>query len=240
MSVFLAFALIKLPFPEAKKDPLYQPDAEFCALSRAQDERYIPRVLERAEDSKVVMLGIPHGPVDSSGDARDGEFIAGLLPRFQERGYEYLAVECPYTLNPSLKKKDLTEAKKVFGVHWTEFGPAIERANSLGMKVVCYDVDYTAWRGSNDEREEFGLGKLEELIFKRDEKAKVITCSGFSHAYAMPVKESFLNPNEIIPLGMLLKQKYGEKVLRVMIQPAEKTIYDTFNFDFTFYLGKQC
>ncbi len=208
-----------------------------CAKNKEWDERNLRKLFKSAETSKVTMFGIDHGDWEG-GDKRDGEFVAGLLPHYKNNGFNYLAVECPSSLNDYLDKENFEEeAKRVFKNHWREFGPVIMKARELGMTLFFYDNPKL---DISDEREQAALDALKSSIFDKDPKAKVVIYAGGSHAFPVPISVSFLDPTIVKTLRCRLDEEFtgrGE-VVSVYLQPEEPRV-SGFSYDASFYLGKQ-
>jgi len=209
-----------------------------CAKNREWDERNLRELLRSAETSRVTMFGIAHGDWEG-GDKRDGEFVAGLLPHYKNNGFDYVAVECPSSLNDYLDKENFEEeAKRVFKNHWREFGPVIMKARELGMTLFFYDNPEL---DISNEREQAALDALKSSIFDKDPKAKVVIYAGGSHAFPEPIQASFLNPTIVKTLRCRLDEEFTRKgeVVSAYLEPEEPTGVG-FSHDFSFYLGKQC
>lgn len=205
--------------------------------------------------SRVIMFGIDFGGADEGGDKRDGDFVAKMLPSLQRRGFNYLAVEAPLSLNAYRQRSDFKfelEARKVFGPHWAEFGPVIQKARRLGMKVLFYDDPKL---DISDEREQAAFNIIKSNIFDKDPRAKVVVYSGAAHAYPEPHQVSFLDPRDVKPLRCFLDDYFEgrvldtylrargreeeSKVVGVYLQPEEERM-SGFSYDFSFYQGKGC
>ena len=183
------------------------------------------------------MFGIIHGELQ--GDKRDGEFVAARLRELRGRGFRYVAVEASASLNRALRRHDFEgEAEKIFGGHWTEFGPVIQEARKLKMKLVFYDVE-NDWQGSDAEREAHAFKNLRGIVFDQDPAAKLVIYSGGKHMYTEPVERDFLHPEKIKWLGAFLYERFGKQLLTVLLQPKKPGIRG-YSFDHQFYLGKQC
>jgi len=209
-----------------------------CAENKKWDERNLRKLLRSAETSRVTMFGIAHGDWEG-GDKRDGEFVAGLLPHYKNNGFDYVAVECPSSLNDYLDKENFEEeAKRVFKNHWREFGPVIMKARELGMTLFFYDNPEL---DISNEREQAALDALKSSIFDKDPRAKVVIYAGGSHAFPEPISVSFLNPTIVKTLRCHLDEAFKGKgeVVSVYLQPEEPSV-SGYSHDFSFYLGKQC
>ena len=200
------------------------------------DQKQREVLLDTIKDKKVVMFGIDHGAPDQSGDKRDGEFVAELLPFFKSAGYTYVAIEAPYSLNKLIGKHNFEEiAQNIFLSHWVEFGPVIKKARDLNLKIIFYDADN--WNGSYNDREQEALKNLKEKIFSQDKNAKVIFYCGAKHLYKTPISVDFLNTEEVKTIGYHLFRLFNEKLVTVYLQPEQTKM--SFAFDYSLYLGKQ-
>lgn len=208
-----------------------------CELYAEKDEELLRTFLEQTQTSRVIMFGIDHGTYE--GDRVDGEFVAGLLPYFQDRGWDYVGIEAPRRLNNSIGQNDFTyQVMEEFKQHWTEFGPVIQKARELGMHLIFYDVD----NGNvSAEREKQSFEYLKANVFDKDPNAGLVIYCGASHINQVPVSTgNWLEPGENIkPLGMLLKEFVGEQLITVNIYPAQLTWRER-DINPSFYLGKLC
>lgn len=224
-----------------------------CIADAQWDQRNLEGLLQTAEKSRVVMFGLDHGEPGEGGDTRDGDFVAKMLPSLQRRGFNYLAIEAPLFLNTYLRRENFkVKAQEIFGPHWAEFGPVIQKARRLGMRLLFYDDPQL---GISDEREQAAFDTIKSSIFDKDPQAKVVVYSGAAHAYPEPHQVSFLDPREVKPLRCFLddyfegrvldtylraKGREGEsKVVGVYLQPEEQRT-SGFSYDLSFYLGKGC
>ncbi len=226
-----------------------------CSANARWDSRNLEGLLQTAEKSRVVMFGIDHGESGERGDKRDGDFVAKMLPSLQRRGFNYLAIEAPPSLNAYRQRSDFKfelEARKVFGSHWAEFGPVIQKARRLGMRLLFYDDPKL---DISNEREQAAFNIIKSTIFDKDSRAKVVVYSGAAHAYPEPHQVSFLDPRTVKPLRCFLDDYFegrvldtylraegreGEsKVVGVYLQPEEERT-SGFSYNFSFYQGKKC
>ena len=202
------------------------------------DKQEMEGLLKSLRTSRVTMFGIDHGDPNEPGDNRDGKFVAGLLSSYKSQGFNYVAIEGPSSLNKYLKKESFEkEAMRVFGPHWTEFGPVIQKARELRMRLVFYDVEKDH-KGDYSEREVVAFGNLKREIFDRDPSAKLVVYSGAKHMHKEPVEVSFIKPGKVKTIGCFLQEMFGDKLTTVYLQPEKTRV--AFFFDHSFYLGKQC
>ena len=165
---------------------------------RLQDTEYLETViLDHSSKSKVVMFGGKHGSYRA-----DDDFVAQLLPKLNEQGFEYLAIE--FEKNPrkdSLHEivHDYAHGKLIKGdmdIAWISREKRycagtfdlIDTAKKSGMKIVFYDADGSAY-SSWGERDEISFNNLKELIFERDPNAKVVIFCGASHINEKPYED---------------------------------------------------
>jgi len=202
------------------------------------DKSEMEKLVRSSVTSRVTMFGIDHGNPDEPGDKRDGEFVAGLLPFYNNQGFCYVAVEGPASLNERLKNEGFEEeARNVFGLHWAEFGPVIQRARELGMQVVFYDTEKD-YDGDYSDRDAIAFGNVKRMIFDKDHDVKVVFYSGARHMHKDPVEVSFLDRTKVKTIGCFLYEMFDKGLTTVYLQPEKTRV--AFFFDHEFYLGKQC
>ncbi len=228
--------------PEQQESGL-EKAAKECDFDTRWDEKHSADLLKDFESARVILFGINYGD-HNGGDPRDGAAVAGALPYFKNAGWNYVAVEGPRSLNQYVGTTNLTaEARKAFGNHWTEFGPVIEHAQGLDMRLIFF---YQPEREISTEREEAAFKYLKEKVFDKDPKARMIVYAGAHSAFTHPSQISWLNPTEVKSLGTFLAEHFGDRwyfddklVIDVLLQAEKPTIWG-FNFDHSFYLGKEC
>lgn len=195
-------------------------------------------LLAGARTARVIMVGMRHGEPSAAGDPRDGLFVANLLPHLKPAGFNYVAVEAPFSLNRHLGRKVFEErAKETFGVHWAEFGPVVQAARKLGMRLVFYDTGTEAV--SDSERETRGFARLKEILDKNP-RAKIVIYAGGDHIHKFPAERSFIKPERYMRIGGLLHQQLGKQFMTVLLQPENETERVVWHADYKFYLGKGC
>lgn len=154
-------------------------------------------VLDNSSKNKVVMFGEKHGTYRA-----DNDFLARLLPELREKGFEYLAIE--FEKNPRknsfheiiqdyadgrLTRQDMRtmwvgrEKRLCAGTF-----DLIDTAKKLGMKLIFYDADESAYN-SWEERERISFDNLKELVFEKDPKGKVVIFCGASHINEKPYED---------------------------------------------------
>lgn len=147
-------------------------------------------ILRGAEQNQTLILGERHD-IDA-----DEFFAADLLPKLKERGYDHLALEREYTLQPHVDKymkSEIDEAglsEAIRALHKSAFGSAyfhlLRKARELGMKVHCIDshkCDNTPdpLDGIAATRDKSMFLNLEKRVFSRDPDAKVVIFIGGGH-----------------------------------------------------------
>ncbi len=232
-----------LPLVSEQQESDLEKSVKECDFDTRWDERHSAGLLKDSASARVILFGINYGG-HRGGDPRDGKAVAQSLPYFKNTGWNYVAVEGPVSLNQYVGTPQLEqEARKVFGPHWVEFGPVIEKAQSLGMRLVFF---YEPERSISTEREEAEFQLLKAQIFDRDPRAKVIVYTGSHCAFTHPTEISFINPTKVKSLGTFLADYFGDKtysndhqVIDILLQSEKPTIWG-FSFDHSFYLGKEC
>lgn len=151
-------------------------------------------VLSNSKKNKVVMFGDDHKKY-----RLDNDFVAGLLPKLKEQGFQYLALE--FDRKPSeensLRKilEDYAKGKitrekidqtwideeKYETTGWFDF---IDSAKKAKLNIVCYDAEKESefW----NDREKKAFNNLRELIFDKDKDAKVVVYCGLLHLNEKP------------------------------------------------------
>src|SRR3989338_1634616 len=78
--------------PEPEESEL-EKAAKACDFETRWDALHADRLLEDSALARVILFGVNYG------DPRDGAAVAGALPYLQTRGWNYVAVEGPVSLN---------------------------------------------------------------------------------------------------------------------------------------------
>ncbi len=137
------------------------------------------RILEGAKASQTVIFGENHySPYDDN-------YVAKLLPELKKLGYTYFAVELDgkYKDAPNYYK-DVLESNKPN----KPLSQLVKTAESVGMGIVFYDYSreikgYSSIKNKliMSRREQKAFANLQEMIFDKDPKAKVVVFCGISH-----------------------------------------------------------
>jgi hypothetical protein len=161
----------------------------------AQTRESVRRVvMTSAAENRVVMFGGIHGTY-----REDEDFVAELIPRLEDDGFTYLAME--FERRP--RRDSLHEVIQDYAsgrltregmrTMWIKREQRIcagtfdliDAAKRAGMKVVFYDADenrYKSWR----DRERIAFRHLEQMVFTKDPIAKVVVFCGAWHINKEP------------------------------------------------------
>jgi hypothetical protein len=169
-------------------------------------------VLNHSSKNKVIMFGGKHEAYRN-----DNDFVAELLPKLKEQGFEYLAIE--FEKNPRknsfhkiiqnytydiLSIRDMRYMwiyrERVFCAGTFDL---IDTAKALGMRIVFYDADEGAYKFWY-QREQIAFNNLRELIFNQDPDARVIVFCGALHINEKPHDDIY----GAAPTGSYNKIKY--------------------------------
>lgn len=154
--------------------------AEASRAARAEVALEDPEtVLSRAaETHQVIMISEAHHV------AEHRAYGALLLPLLKKKGFTYLAMETLKYPLPSAPKRVARAGKpgELYGYYAQEpqMAGLIREALRLGFTLVAYEDETTDGAG---DREEIQARNLQERIFKRDPKAKVVVWAGYGHVY---------------------------------------------------------
>lgn len=188
-------------------------------------------VLEHSAKNQVVMFGERHETYRT-----DNDFVAGLLPKLKEQGFNYLALEIER--NPQEKsfhkiiqdyahgKITREDIKGILNGRYIIREPSecagtydlIDDAKEAGMEFIFYDADqytYDSW----DEREEIAFNNLKELVFDKDPNAKVIIYCGLGHINEKPldISKHVRHAKEIKNLGFYMNEAFKNKVFTISL-----------------------
>ena len=187
-------------------------------------------VLSNAVENRIVMFGGVHGS-----SREDEDFVAALIPRLEEAGFAYLAIE----LEKDPPKNSLHEViegyafgriiKKNIRTMWIKRErnfcagtfDLINAAKKAKMKIVFYDADedsYKYWR----DREKIAYANLEQMIFHKDPVAKVVIFCGAWHINERPYEDASADlrrgaPERIKYLAFYMDETFKGKTFTVSL-----------------------
>jgi len=155
-------------------------------------------VMASAVENQVVMFGGVHGTY-----REDEDFVAELIPKLEEDGFTYLAMEFEYRPRKDSLHEVIQDyasgrlTRKSMRTMWIRREQRIcagtfdliDAARRAGMKVVFYDADENRYKSWSD-REKMAFRHLEQMIFTQDPIARVVVFCGAWHINKKPHEDA--------------------------------------------------
>jgi len=187
-------------------------------------------VMSNAAENRIIMFGGVHGSC-----REDEDFVAELIPRLEEAGFAYLAIE--FEKEPSKDSLHEVIEDYAFGrvtmenirTMWLKRErkicagtfDLINAAKKAKMKIVFYDAgedSYKQWR----DREKIAYANLEQMIFHKDPVAKVVIFCGAWHINERPYGDASADlrmgaPEKIKYLASYMDENFKGKTFTVSL-----------------------
>ncbi len=159
-----SFSIKQQPEPDDSASPLGQPGY--------QAHPALATIPELAKPYRVVLLNEAHNvPLTRS-------LTVQLLSRLREEGYDYFAAETLYQTDSGLQTRGYPIDKSGFYTEEPVCAEMVRTALKLGFKVVAYEALSDA---TGDAREAEQARNLDNAVFKRDPKARLVVDAGYAH-----------------------------------------------------------
>jgi hypothetical protein len=152
--------------------PKQKGDAESPLSGRWQMRSAADYILERTRDRKAVFFNEAHSAPATR------MLTIELLAKLREQGFDYFAAETLYLADKDLNRRRYPIADRGFYTNEPLYAEMVRTALRLGYKVVAYDAENA---GVGDPRERAGAENLNEQVFKKDPKARLVVNAGFAH-----------------------------------------------------------
>lgn len=101
-----------------------------------------------------------------------------LLQRLREDGFDTFAAETLYDTDPGLQKRGYPTSASGFYTEEPIYAEMVRTALKLGYRVIAYDITEDA---EGDARERLQAKLLNEQVFKRNPKARLLVNAGYAH-----------------------------------------------------------
>lgn len=127
---------------------------------------------ELAKNYRIVLLNEAHNvPLTRS-------LTVQLLRRLREEGFDYFAAETLYQTDTGLQKRGYPTDDSGFYTEEPVCAEMVRTALKLGFKVVAYEALSDA---TGNAREAEQARNLDNAVFKRDPKARLVVDAGYAH-----------------------------------------------------------
>lgn len=134
-------------------------------------------IVEAAKTRQVVMINEAHHV------PQHRAFTLELLGALKEQGFTYFAAET-FSQDPDLARRGYPTGKTGAYIQEPLYGDLVRTALRLGYKIVPYETEDP--NSGLEGRERDQARHLQERIFARDPKAKLLVHAGYDHILEIP------------------------------------------------------